>query len=131
MRNGKIRRFRPRSNRYHSRRPNTGIKSNNGVYQLNNQKNHFSRNSTSKNPYNLEKIIEKYKNLAKEALSGGDKILYENYLQHAEHFIRNSSNFSNGNAAKNGHSQGADETNVSKINKEDFKQEDKLEEKKS
>ena len=84
MRNGKIRRFRPRSNRHYSRRrPNAGIKSNNGVYQLNSQ-----RNSTSKNPYNLEKIIEKYKNLAKEALSGGDKILHESYLQHSDHFSR-------------------------------------------
>ena len=83
MRNGKIRRFRPRSNRHHSRRPNAGIKSNNGVYQLNSQ-----RNSTSKNPYNLEKIIEKYKNLAKEALSAGDQILHENCLQHSDHFSR-------------------------------------------
>ena len=88
MRNGKIRRFRPRSNRYHSRRPNAGIKSNNGVYQLNSQRNGFSRNSTSKNPYNLEKIIEKYKDLAKEALSGGDQILHESYLQHSDHFSR-------------------------------------------
>ena len=86
MRNGKIRRFRPRSNRHHShhsRRSNAGIKSNDGVYQINSQ-----RNSTSKNPYNLEKIIEKYKNLAKEALSGGDKILHESYLQHSDHFSR-------------------------------------------
>ena len=88
MRNGKIRRFRPRSNRYHSRGPNAGIKSNNGVYQLNSQRNSFSRNSTSKNPYNLEKIIEKYKNLAREALSSGDKILHESYLQHSDHFSR-------------------------------------------
>ena len=90
MRNGKIRRFRPRSNRYHSRRPNAGIKSHDHdrVYQLSGQRNSFSRNSTSKNPYNLEKIIEKYKNLAKEALSGGDKILHESYLQHSDHFSR-------------------------------------------
>jgi len=88
MRDGKIRRFKPRSNRYHSRRHNAGMKSNNGVYQLNSQKNNFSRNSTSKNPYNLEKIIEKYKNLAKEALSVGDKILHESYLQHSDHFSR-------------------------------------------
>ncbi|MBO6488983.1 MAG: DUF4167 domain-containing protein, partial [Pelagibacteraceae bacterium] len=83
-------RFKPRSNRYHSRRPNARIKSNNGVYQLSSQKNNFSRtgNSTSKNPYNLEKIIEKYKNLAKEALSVGDKILHESYLQHSDHFSR-------------------------------------------
>jgi hypothetical protein len=88
MRNGKIRRFRQGPNRYHSRRSNDGIKNNNGLYQFNSQKNNFSRNSTSKNPYNLEKIIEKYKNLAKEALSGGDKILYESYLQHSDHFSR-------------------------------------------
>jgi hypothetical protein len=88
MRNGKIRRFRPRSNRHYSRRPNAGMKSNNGVYQLNSQKSNFSRNNTSKNPYNLEKIIEKYKNLAKEALSSGDKILHESYLQHSDHFSR-------------------------------------------
>ena len=88
MRNGKIRRFRPRSNRHHSRRPNAGIKSDNGVYQFSNQRNNFSKNSTSKNPYNLEKIIEKYKNLAKEALSAGDQILHENCLQHSDHFSR-------------------------------------------
>ena len=64
------------------------MKSDNGVYQFNSQRNSFSRNSTSKNPYNLEKIIEKYKNLAKEALSGGDNILYESYLQHSDHFSR-------------------------------------------
>ena len=64
------------------------MQSNNEVYQLNSQRNSFSRNSTSKNPYNLEKIIEKYKNLAKEALSVGDKILHESCLQHSDHFSR-------------------------------------------
>ena len=33
-------------------------------------------------------LVEKYKNLAKEALSSGDKILHENYLQHSDHFSR-------------------------------------------
>ena len=88
MRNGKIRRFRPRSNRNCSRRPNAGSRSNNGVHQLNSQRNRFLKNNTSKNPYNLEKIIEKYKNLAKEALSAGDQTLHENYLQHSDHFSR-------------------------------------------
>ena len=35
-----------------------------------------------------EKLYEKYSSLAKEAMSSGDKILSENYLQHADHFIR-------------------------------------------
>ena len=88
MRNDKIRRFRPRTNKYRSRRPNNGIKSNGIVHQVYNQRNGLSRNSTNRNPNNLERIIEKYKNLAKEALSSGDKILHENYLQHSDHFSR-------------------------------------------
>ena len=91
----------------------------------------FKRKNYSKNNFNSSKLIQKYSDLAREALSSGDKILYENYLQHAEHFIRNSSNFSNGNATKNGHSQEAGETNVSKISKDDFKEEDKLEKEQS
>tara|TARA_Y100001960_G_C14706959_1_gene844810 strand:- start:1389 stop:1715 length:327 start_codon:yes stop_codon:yes gene_type:complete len=91
----------------------------------------FRRKHYSKNNFNSPKLIQKYSDLAREALSSGDKILYENYLQHAEHFIRNSSNFSNNSTTKNGHSQEAAETNVSKIGKEDLKQEDKLETEKS
>ena len=88
MRNDKIRRFRPRSNKFRSRRPNNGINSNGIIDHIHGQKNNISRNSSSRNPHNLERIIEKYKNLAKEALSTGDKILYENYLQHSDHFSR-------------------------------------------
>ena len=51
-------------------------------------RNNFLRTNVSKNPHNLERVIEKYKNLAKEALGLGDKILHENYLQHSEHFAR-------------------------------------------
>ena len=88
MRNDKVRRFRPRTNRYRSRRPNNGIKNNGIIHQVHNQRNGLLRNSTNRNPNNLERIIEKYKNLAKEALSSGDKILHENYLQHSDHFSR-------------------------------------------
>jgi len=48
----------------------------------------FKRNNLGRNNQNAPKLVEKYTNLAKEALSNGDKILYENYLQHADHFIR-------------------------------------------
>ena len=36
----------------------------------------------------VEKLAEKYSVLGKEALSSGDKILSENYFQHADHFMR-------------------------------------------
>jgi len=48
----------------------------------------FQRNTTGKNNLNLSKLIEKFNNLAAEAASGGDKILSENYFQHADHFTR-------------------------------------------
>ena len=41
-----------------------------------------------RNNHNAPKLIEKYNNLAREALSNGDKILSENYFQHADHFTR-------------------------------------------
>ena len=48
----------------------------------------FIRRSPGRNNQNASTLVEKYTSLAKEAISNGDKILSENYLQHAEHFIR-------------------------------------------
>ena len=48
----------------------------------------FKRKSPGRNNQNAPKLIEKYNDLAREALSNGDKILSENYLQHADHFTR-------------------------------------------
>ena len=48
----------------------------------------FQRKVPGRNNHNAAKLIEKYNNLAREALSTEDKILSENYLQHADHFTR-------------------------------------------
>ena len=48
----------------------------------------FKRNYPGRNNQNAPKLVEKYANLAREALSNGDKILSENYFQLADHFIR-------------------------------------------
>ena len=48
----------------------------------------FQRKVPGRNNHNAAKLIEKYSNLAREALSSGDKILSENYFQHADHFTR-------------------------------------------
>ena len=48
----------------------------------------FKRKSPGRNNHNAAKLIEKYNDLAREASSHGDKILSENYLQHADHFSR-------------------------------------------
>ena len=60
-------------------------KFNNNAFSTNDN---FQRKSPGRNNHNASKLIEKYTNLAREALSNGDKILYENYLQHADHFTR-------------------------------------------
>ena len=48
----------------------------------------FQRKISGRNNHNASKLIENYSNLAREALSSGDKILSENYFQHADHFTR-------------------------------------------
>ncbi len=48
----------------------------------------FQRKVPGRNNHNASKLIEKYNNLAREALSSGVKILSENYFQHADHFKR-------------------------------------------
>ena len=48
----------------------------------------FKRKVPGRNNNNAPKLIEKYNDLAREASSNGDKILSENYLQHADHFTR-------------------------------------------
>ena len=51
-------------------------------------KDNFQRRVPGRNNHNAPKLIEKYNDLAREASSSGDKILSENYLQHADHFTR-------------------------------------------
>ena len=73
------------------RRNNRSFKSNgeNTKYGSNFSNNdNFKRKSPGRNNHNAPKLIEKYNDLAREALSKGDKILSENYLQHADHFTR-------------------------------------------
>ena len=48
----------------------------------------FQRKTPGRNNHNAAKLHEKYNNLAREASSSGDKILSENYFQHADHFKR-------------------------------------------
>ena len=48
----------------------------------------FPRKTQARNHHNASKLIDKYNNLAREALSSGDKILSENYFQYADHFTR-------------------------------------------
>ena len=73
------------------RRSERSFKSNNDRPKFNNSftnNENFQRKSPGRNNHNASKLIEKYSDLAREASSSGDKILSENYLQHADHFTR-------------------------------------------
>ncbi len=78
-----------RRNRYKNHSDRNNHRNENGkiMNDLQNGSN-FIRKNAGRNNHNASKLIEKYSNLAREALSSGDKILSENYFQHAEHFIR-------------------------------------------
>ena len=85
--NEQRRRFRPRSQKNsYSGRNNNRSSNSNGHFQSNGN---ISRNNGSMtNPFNVEKTVQKYEQLAKDALSSGELVLHENYLQHAEHYSR-------------------------------------------
>ena len=73
------------------RRNERNFKSNNDRNKFSNNfsnSENFQRKSPGRNNHNAPKLIEKYNNLAREALSSWDKILSENYFQHADHFTR-------------------------------------------
>ena len=73
------------------RRGDRNFKSNNERSKFNpnySNSDNFQRKIPGRNNHNAPKLIEKYNNLAREALSVGDKILSENYFQHADHFTR-------------------------------------------
>ena len=84
--------FRNNNNRRNNfRRGDRNYKNNNdrSKYSSNfSNSENFQRKIPGRNNHNASKLIEKYNNLAREALSTGDKILSENYFQHADHFTR-------------------------------------------
>jgi len=82
------RRFRPRPQRNGFRPRNNGGQNSNGHFQSNGNGNLSRNNGSMTNPFNVEKTVQKYEQLAKDALTSGNPVLHENYLQHAEHFNR-------------------------------------------
>ena len=82
--NYKRNRFRPNGDRNFKKRDGDSQKFNSD-YSTNIN---FQRKYPGKNNHNASRLVEKYNDLAREAQSKGDKILSENYFQHADHFTR-------------------------------------------
>jgi len=84
-----------RSNNNNNRRPpfrsnnnrRPPFRSNNEGSKFSNSDN-FHRKVPGRNNHNASKLIEKYNEMAREALANEDRVLSENYFQHADHFTR-------------------------------------------
>ena len=85
--NNRRRNFRPRQTKNNFRRRNGSLSSNNSTNFSNGNIN-FNRNGSMNNMHNVEKTMQKYHQLAKDAQSNGDPVLAQNYLQHADHYLR-------------------------------------------
>jgi hypothetical protein len=86
MNNNRRRNFRPRPQKNSFRRRTGSISASNNAH--NNGNMNFNRNGSMNNIHNVEKTMQKYQQLAKDAQSNGDPVLAQNYFQHADHFLR-------------------------------------------
>ena len=119
MNNNRRRNFRPRPQKNNFRRRNGSISSNNVNNFSNNGNLNFNRNGSMSNPHNVEKTMQKFRQLAKDAQSSGDPVLVENYLQHADHYSRrlaelNEKNKDSSKTTQNNNSAEASQKDVSK-----------------
>ena len=114
-----------RNNFRRNGRSERGFKPNNdrGKFSTNFSNNeNFQRKIPGRNNHNAPKLIEKYNNLAREALSVGDKILSENYFQHADHFTRiqvENDNYKKSKISQNLENKSADTEGEAPVNFED------------
>jgi hypothetical protein len=86
--NNRRRNFRPRPQKNNFRRRPESMNSNNSNSMNNNGNMNFNRNGSMSNIHNVEKTMLKFQQLAKDAQSNGDPVLAQNYLQHADHYLR-------------------------------------------
>ena len=88
MNNNRRRNFRSRVQKNNFRRRSGSLNSNNSNSLNNNGNMNFNRNGSMNNIHNVEKTMQKYQQLTKDAQSNGDPVLAQNYLQHADHYLR-------------------------------------------
>jgi len=88
MNNNRRRNFRHRVQKNNFRRRSGSLSSSNSNSFNNNGNINFNRNGSMNNIHNVEKTMQKYQQLAKDAQSNGDPVLSQNYLQHADHYLR-------------------------------------------
>ena len=88
MNNNRRRNFRSRPQKNNFRRRSSSLNSSGSNGLSNNGNMNFNRNGSMNNIHNVEKTMQKFQQLAKDAQSNGDPVLAQNYLQHADHYLR-------------------------------------------
>ena len=88
MNNNRRRNFRSRPQKNSFRRRSGSLNSSRSNSLNNNGNLNYNRNGSMNNIHNVEKAMQKYQQLAKDAQSNGDPVLSQNYLQHADHYLR-------------------------------------------
>ncbi len=88
MNNNRRRNFRPRTQKNNFRRRSGSLNQSNSNILNNSNNMNFNRNGSMNNIHSVEKTMQKYQQLAKDAQSNGDAVLVQNYLQHADHYLR-------------------------------------------
>ena len=88
MNNNRRRNFRSRPQKSNFRRRASSMNSSSSNGLGNNGNMSFNRNGSMNNIHNVEKAMLKFQQLAKDAQSNGDPVLAQNYLQHADHYLR-------------------------------------------
>ena len=86
--NNRRRNFRPRMQKNSFRRRSGSINTSNSNNFNSNGNISFNRNGSTNNIHSVEKTMLKFQQLAKDAQSNGDPVLAQNYLQHADHYLR-------------------------------------------
>ena len=86
--NNRRRNFRPRSQKNNFRRRSNTMSTSNASSLTSNGNINFNRNGSMNNLHALEKAMQKFQQLAKDAQSNGDPVLAQNYFQHADHYLR-------------------------------------------
>ena len=86
--NNRRRNFRSRSQKNNFRRRSSPIIANNATSLTSNGNVNFNKNGSMNNLHSIEKAMQKFQQLAKDAQSNGDPVLAQNYFQHADHYLR-------------------------------------------
>ena len=114
--NNRRRHFRSRSQKNNFRRRSNTISTNNASSLTSNGNVNFNRNGSMNNLHAVEKAMQKFQQLAKDAQSNGDPVLAQNYFQHADHYLRRLNELSQKREVTQDHTQDFNKDRMSTTN---------------